>query len=61
MKLSHAIGPTLRLTILFLIGCNQIQNRVTDDSDVVDDADVIDRSAVIIAALAVLDWSRLMP
>ena len=49
MKLSHAIGLTLRLTILFLIGCNQIQNRVTDDSDVVDDADVIDRSAVIIS------------
>ena len=49
MKLSHAIGLTLCLTILFLIGCDQIQNRVTDGSDVVDAIDVIDRSTVIIS------------
>ena len=46
MKLSHAIGLTLSLTILSLIGCGQIQNRFTDGSDV---PDGIDRSAVIIS------------
>lgn len=49
MKLSHAIGLNLSLTILFLIGCEQIRNRVTDGSDVVDVPDVIDRSTVIIS------------
>lgn len=49
MKLSHAIGLNLSFTILFLIGCEQIQNRITDSSDVVDVPDVIDRSTVIIS------------